>query len=192
MTRFLKLIIEPIYVADPDIGTIDITRKSARYDVKGSNGSGEYLFNLNAILAPVDKDSLNRSTIEGATLCNSLRFVIGHQQGYQGVEFMWGKLLCEAGECSLETNQELISMGNYEDALAEINEQGVFGDITSAEQLVDAICAAQRIWEPFINPKPGNTKLASVVSSRDFKGKVYNDKGELIELVGWRFYECDA
>ncbi len=192
MTRFLKLIIEPIYVADPELGSIDIVRKSVKNGSKGSNGSGEYLFNLNAILAPVDKDSLDRATVEGGKLCTSLRFVIGRQQAYQGVEFIWGELVENFGEFSLETStEELIGIEDYQDALAEINEQGNFGDITSAEQLVDAICAAQRIWEPFVNPQPGNTKLASVVSSRDFKGKVYNNKGALVELVGWKFYECD-
>ena len=67
-----------------------------------------------------------------------------------------------------------------------------FGDITNIEQATEAVCAANRIFSEALLPKSGNTKLASILSSRDFKGKVYDETGALVELVGWGFEVCDA
>tara|TARA_R100000742_G_C4260232_1_gene78048 strand:+ start:483 stop:1025 length:543 start_codon:yes stop_codon:yes gene_type:complete len=178
-TKFLKLIIEPIY------GPVGDKTVFVKFDTKGSNGSGEYLFNLSAISAPNTTTSIDRAAAE---YCSNLNFIIGDQQAYEGIEFLWAKPEAE----ELDATPELINLGNYQDALDSINGGEDFGDIKTVEQLNEAMCSAQRIWESFINPKEGNTKLGSILSSRDFKGKVYNKDGDLVELVGWRWVECDA
>ena len=192
MTRFLKLIIEPIFLDDAELGVpVDQTRKSPKAN-HGSKGSGEYLFNLDAIVSNSVTENLeagNNST------CSLVKFIIGDQQSYQGIKLIFGRL--EAGEGGILSLQEVPSLfngGSWSDAKATFDEEPgtPFGDITNIEQATEAVCAAQRIFSEALVPREGNTKLASILSSRDFKGKVYDVEGKLCELIGWDFEVCDA
>ncbi len=89
MTRFLKLIIEPIFVENAELGfPVDETR-SINFTEFGSKGSGEYLFNLDAIIS----DSTEANQTRGDSgLCKNVDFMIGHQQAYQGIRLIWGRV----------------------------------------------------------------------------------------------------
>jgi len=191
MTRFLKLIIEPIFLNDAELGVpVDQTRVSPKANY-GSKGSGEYLFNLDAIVSNTVTENLE---VGNSNTCSLVKFIIGDQQSYQGIKLLFGRL--EAGEGGIVSLQEVPALFNgsaWNDAKATFDEGvGPFGDITNIEQATEAVCAAQRIFSEALVPKEGNTKLASILSSRDFKGKVYDTSGRLVELIGWDFEVCDA
>tara|TARA_R100001509_G_scaffold91443_3_gene52724 strand:- start:3294 stop:3872 length:579 start_codon:yes stop_codon:yes gene_type:complete len=192
MTKFLKLIIEPIFLEDAELGApVDQTRV-LNFAPRGSKGSGQYLFNLDAILSNTVTENLEPGN---SVTCSVVKFIIGDQQSYQGIRLIFGRLKAqEGGIVSLQQVPELFNGSSWDDAKATFDEDpsASFGDITNIEQATEAVCAAQRIFSEALVPKEGNTKLASILSSRDFKGKVYGNDGKLVELIGWNFEHCEA
>tara|TARA_R100001015_G_C4514195_1_gene85010 strand:+ start:55 stop:630 length:576 start_codon:yes stop_codon:yes gene_type:complete len=191
MTRFLKLIIEPIFLEDgenPGV-FVDETRRQNFTD-QGSKGSGEYLFNLDAIIS--DSTTINQDRTD-SELCTNVDFMIGDQQAYQGIRLIWGRVIPgEGGSELLEQSNSLFGPNNLESAIESFDEGSTYGDLTNLNEALDALCAGNRIFSEALKPKQGNTKLAAVLSSRDFKGKVYDNEGKLCELIGWKFEICDA
>tara|TARA_Y100001937_G_scaffold125346_1_gene191971 strand:+ start:2715 stop:3311 length:597 start_codon:yes stop_codon:yes gene_type:complete len=193
MNRFLKLKIEPL-LCNKNGEIIDETSNVACIDV-GSCGSGEYLFNIDALdffpstnseePNPIDQYALDSRKAPMMVL-NAGATSVQKDDHYNGIVLQFATKSEEEGECFVEIT-ELFGYGDVEDAIQEINTVGNFGSLTTVEQVNDAVFAAHRIWADVLQTTQANTKLAIEVSGNIFKGKVFSSKGDPCHLVGWEF-----
>jgi len=193
MNRFLKLTIEPLFCNTPG-GLVDETANLACVSI-GSCGSGEYLFNIDALDFfpatindegnPYDQYAKD-SRIPPIMTLNAGATLDQGQDFYNSIILQFATKIVEEGECQVSIN-ELFGYQALEEAIDVINGGSPYGDITTVEQAYDAVFAAHRIWADALQTIQANTKLAIEVSGNIFKGKVYSVDGLEMHLVGWEF-----